>query len=207
MKKNILTMLLAIFLVSCASKMPLSQKDFSLTHDEGLGVFVITTNNDYTKTGLQPKLLTVQSRTGSFKETFSFSKPIKNGENSYQSLASVNLPAGNYTFNKLKGTTDLEFILILPSRGFFDQNLNKNFTINPGQVNYLGHLTATLAKRSSDSEQRAGPLIPIMDQLKTGMYKGTLKYRISDSYNKDISLLKNSFQFLNNKKIVKSLMQ
>ena len=76
------------------------------------------------------------------------------------------------------------------------------FELVDGQVVYLGHLEIVLRERTDDSECRAGPAIPLVDQAIYGLPGGTFFVSISDQMANDMETFVERYPVLEGKKIV-----
>ena len=200
-------------LTSCASKMPLERgKAIAISENSSLAVFTIKTRNEHTKYRLEPRTVTIKKMAvnGKSVDPKSFEFPSSSHEvdgNITTSFANLQLAPGNYTISQIDGFTELAFLAIIPTRGRYDQKVNLKFTINPNEIAYLGSLEAVLQKKSdTGDEESAGPALPIIDQLHTGMTDGTFHFTITDQFERDSVGFKNRYPALNNKSFRKELM-
>jgi hypothetical protein len=63
-------------------------------------------------------------------------------------------------------------------------------------VTYLGRIEAVIRERKEETELRAGPLIPLLDQAVTGFSGGTFDIEIVDRYETDIAEFAKRHPFL-----------
>lgn len=80
--------------------------------------------------------------------------------------------------------------------GFVCAPVCSDFTIAAHQKLYLGHLDIVRRERKSESEPRAGFVIPLFDQWYSGFSTGTFDVGIRDGYAQDISAFKQRYQVL-----------
>lgn len=74
----------------------------------------------------------------------------------------------------------------------------------PG-VYYLGHVTATVRERKGD-EFKAGPTVPLVDQVVTGAATGTFDITITDEWASDEALLRGKFAQLADVPVQKAIL-
>lgn len=84
--------------------------------------------------------------------------------------------------------------------------LKTEFDVPASSVVYLGHIRAIVKKRNSETELRAGPMFPLIDQAVAGFSNGTWAVSVEDDYEKDIQALQAEFPVLRGCKIEKSVM-
>ena len=60
-------------------------------------------------------------------------------------------------------------------------------------------------RKRKDGEPRSGGLIPLIDQAVTGYSTGTFDIKISDRYNEDLKVFKESYPFVENYEVKKNL--
>ena len=70
---------------------------------------------------------------------------------------------------------------------------------------YIGHVQAVVRERK-DGEERAGPVIPLIDQAVVGASGGTFDVTISDAWATDEALFKSTFPALARVSIEKKLL-
>lgn len=212
LSRLLLICLAACSLWSCSTRMPLNESSsISGFADRGIAVFRVTTQNDFTDYALVPRSVTVEGTTavGSSKsETFDFGDPAEEpSAGKCELVGSLGLPAGQYELKELFGFTNLGIAGILPVRGRFDPDINKTFEIQNNEIVYIGHIVARLVEKTSDTQERAGPVLPIADQLATGMSDGTFVFEIRDDFEADIASLRSKYSIAPDIKIRKSLLR
>ena len=193
MLRIISTVVLILSLTGCFTKMPLrSDETFALKPHESLAVFRMTLKNEFKNYTLTPDAMTVEAteRSGGKTYRFTFGVPERQvSDRELEMMGSFALPPGDYNITGFTGQTDVGFAL-LPVRGQFDPAFNRAFSVGSNDSVYLGHIIARLVQRKSNDEERAGPLIPALDQATTGMSNGTFKFEVVDDFQKDIEYLK-----------------
>lgn len=192
--------------------MPLKVGDNTISTDQkSIAIFKMTLLNEHTNYNLFPQTITAKSadvENGIKTYTFEFGNAEKElGNRGSLFIGSVALTPGEYYLTTLSGRTSLGMATILPVRGIFEQDLGMRFKINSNEIIYLGHIKVRLVKKTSYSEERAGSIMPILDQLATGISDGTFKFEIVDDFVEDEKYFKSTFPALSNRTIVKSLLQ
>jgi hypothetical protein len=182
----------------CATMKPPALNSKTTTIDvskESIALLTIKIANNY-RTSYQPdiKYLFVWSSAGKDQEKFSFSvdekyKAEKDSFNEY--LISFQLPVGEYKLREIFAQSG-----IFPVIGTFSVPLYSSFSIEPQKIIYLGHIDATIIERTDDALLRAGPVIPLIDQAATGASGGTFVIKITDLYEKDMSLFQQQYPYL-----------
>lgn len=84
--------------------------------------------------------------------------------------------------------------------------LNSKIDIKPNSVVYLGHIDAVIRKRKGMSEQRAGALVPLIDNAVAGFSNGTFDVAINDEYNADMKLFQTQFPALSKVNVKKDIL-
>lgn len=192
----IISIIAIIFLcVGCAT-MALSpgMKTLDLTQ-KSFALMTIKVSNKF-KPDYQPELslFFVREVNSTFSKSFNLGTPHKQVTKEYNEyLVSMNLIPGKYMLEYITGSG--EGFLV---SGSCEIHINKNFELEPNQVVYLGHIEAVNRERKNDSEKRAGPLLPLVDQQATGFYKGTFDITFSDSYDDDVAFFKMKYPVLGN---------
>lgn len=198
----------SILLTACVSKMPIGPETAKeKMAGKTLGLFLLSTSNEHTDFILKPGSIYIKGPKDSSQ--FKFPEPIRSAPavNEYTVVGSIEGPPGDYVAQELYGNTDFGMALILPVIGRFDQKIGKRFQLIDQKIVYLGHVKARLVEKTSDDEERAGQITPIIDQLKTGMSDGTFKFTVEDNYEEDLNLLRSKYPAIGGFKIEKQLMQ
>ncbi len=182
--------------------MPLERPDAELagTRNDAIGILTIETHNDLKNYAPRPRTVTVKSVVQNNKKsvfTFQFDEPDKElGERGILITGSVELPAGEYFVTELAGTAG-----VFPLVGRFAFNPDWRFTLRAGEFAYLGRVTARLVEKTSQSQERAGPILPLIDQAATGFSYGTFQIDVQDRFTDDIPPVVKEHPFLEGKTI------
>lgn len=196
-------------LTGCATKMPLSPDHaVSFKPNEGLAVFTMTLRNDFKNYLLTPQFIFVEASAvnGGKIHKFTFGEPEqKVSDRELKVLGSFALPPGDYEITYFTGQTDVGFAL-LPVIGRFEPPFKRFFRVGSGEAVYLGHVMARLVEKTSDDEERAGSIFPLLDQATTGMSSGTFKFDIVDRYSEDVSYIKTRFPSVASRDFARRLM-
>jgi hypothetical protein len=193
MLRIISTVVLILSLTGCFTKMPLrSDETFALKPHESLAVFRMTLKNEFKNYTLTPDAMTVEAteRSGGKTYRFTFGVPERQvSDRELEMMGSFALPPGDYKITGFSGRTDVGFA-ILPVIGQFDPSFERSFSVGTNDSVYLGHVIARLVEKKSNDEERAGPIVPLLDQATTGMSNGTFKFEVVDDFQKDIEYIK-----------------
>ena len=182
--------------------------------EESLVLMTVKTSNLY-KPAYQPGIVEVHvdGETDEETQSYTFSVPsrwqsrhrpdrtVKNA--SMEFLVSLSLPPGKYLLRKITGYGGKVPII---SRGLFRIPVFGHFEIGSNEVVYLGRLDATNRKREEDSELRAGPPVPVVDQALSGFGDGTFDVRIKDQYDRDVARFKERYPILNDHMIQRAVL-
>jgi hypothetical protein len=204
-----LLVVMSFALVGCAATMPLSpDQPVALKPQESLAVFTLTLRNDFKNYLLTPQRIFVEASAinGGKTYRFAFGQPEqKVSDRELKMVGSFALPPGDYEITYFTGHTDIGFAL-LPVAGKFEPPFKKFFRLGGDEAVYLGHVMARLVEKTSDNEERAGPVLPLLDQAATGMSSGTFKFDIVDRYSEDVSYIKTRFPSVASREFTKRLM-
>ena len=208
-KKAITAILIIVSITGCASKMPIRPDGpLELKSNESLAVFKMTLKNDFKNYLLTPEEMTVKATKASGGKTYyyTFSAPERQiSGREVEMMGSFALPPGDYTITGFAGRTDMGFA-ILPVVGKFDPSFVRSFSVGENDSVYLGHIIARLIEKKSHGEERAGPIIPLLDQATTGMSNGTFKFEVVDDYQKDTEYLKVRYPSVGNRSFRRALL-
>ena len=205
-------MVMAMYGCAMLTPKPMALTDESNALDlqkESVAILTVWTSNQY-KPGYQPDIsrIIVFNQDGKEKNEYIFGDKVgvlvpydKDEKKFNEYLVSIALPAGKYKLGRIFG-----FGGAFPIRGNFSIPVFSDFELAPNKIVYLGRIEATLRERKSDSELRAGSVIPLIDQATTGFYSGTFDISIYDNYDKDISLFKQKYPLLNNFTVEKAVL-
>ena len=103
---------------------------------------------------------------------------VKDEFNEY--LVSVYVEPGEHTIGRIFGNSS-GFLIAAT----FDFAVNAKFSVEPGGVVYLGHISMINRQRVGD-EPRSGSVIPLIDQAAAGYSGGTFDVEITDRSETDL---------------------
>ena len=142
---------------------------------------------------------------GSRKHFHNIGSPykIRSVENSFNEyLLSFEFESGTYNFHSMGAVYD-HFLIT----GGGPVPLNFKLKIKPNAVIYLGHLDVVMRERKNDSEERAGPLRPLLDQNPVvGAYSSTFDVLVEDKFEEDMTLFISEYPALQKVKVEKSIL-
>lgn len=204
----LLSALATFFLYSCATVKPMaiSEKTQALdTTQESIAVFTLKISNQY-KPEHQPAVYSIGLRSISKDKTvkygFKLDEPYNQVENQFKEyILSIDLPPGNYELQVVRGFSDGP-----RPQGCFLVPAWADFELKPNEVVYLGRIEATNRKRQNDSEERAGPVTPLIAQRVSGFYDGTFDVKIYDNYDEDVVLFRQKCPVLQNCTVKKRIL-
>lgn len=208
MKGKIGLIVLLAFLCSCGAKMPLAKPGWSpgASSDSAIGIFTIETHNDLANYPPRPLGISVEGIDGNgnvFEEDFDFDDEYQElGKKGLLIQGSVELKPGEYKMTKLKGVSG-----VFPVAGSFFFDPKTKLVLRKGEVVYLGRMVARLIRKTSRDQERAGPILPILDQVVTGFSRGTFTVDIEDRFDEDIARVKAAHPALAGKTVTRGLMQ
>lgn len=130
-------------------------------------------------------------------------EPFKSEKDQYNEyLMSFPLKPGKYNFASIWANYQIPLLMnamaVVP--------VNTMIEIKPNSVVYLGHIDATIRERKNDTEERAGSLIPLIDQAVAGFSSGTFDVSISDKYEEDIKAYISEYPVMDKVKVEKAIM-
>jgi len=204
---------LALFMAGCAGhQMALTKGQSSIdVTKKSLALLSVKISNQY-----KPKyqldiigaLICPQSETcghGSFKNFHKIKSHyrIKSVEDSFNEyLLSFELERGTYNVHSMGAVYDY-----FPITGGGPVPLNFKIEIKSNSITYLGHLDVVMRERKNDSEQRAGPFRPLLDQNPVvGAYSGTFDVVVEDKFDEDMKLFISEYPALQKVKVEKSIL-
>lgn len=110
-------------------------------------------------------------------------KTLYDEENVFDNFPiSFQLRPGDYLISTINAFTSNYGI-----SGHFHIPIYSTFSVQPNEVLYLGHIDATVIKRTDKKALPAGPILPLINQAIIGATKGTFTVKITDSYKSDIN--------------------
>lgn len=177
--------IVAAFLAGCANNMALTKGQTGIDPAGKAIVLVPVTVSNQNKTGYQPDLVQAFLTEGADNLKFN----VKDGfykeekEKSKEYLLSFNLAPGTYTLERIIGAYRIPLLL----KAWCEISLKAPFEVKANTITYLGHVDATIVERKDDSQERAGGLIPLLDQSVAGFSTGTFIIGVSDRYDEDLA--------------------
>jgi hypothetical protein len=167
-----------------------------------------TFRNDY-KPSFQPKLIVVHVERPDAKDrvdrlNFVMDNKARDEKDTPKDgnryLLRMQLPAGDYIVRGFTG-----FSGVFPIRGMYFAPLHADVKAPASGVYYLGHVAATVRERR-ETEFRAGPPIPLIDQAIAGFSGGSFDVEISDRLEADLPEFIAKFPALRTATIQKALL-
>lgn len=70
------------------------------------------------------------------------------------------------------------------------------FELKANSMIYLGRVEAVVRERKDDSELRAGPVVPLIDQAVAGFSGGTFHIQVLDNYDADLASFRQKYPAL-----------
>jgi len=200
---NLMLLLFAVFsFCGCANGMALAKKQCLANPAKPIGIFTLRTENTY-KPSYQPEVKRVifRSDPSGGNTTFAAGKPYREGKNEYlEYLISVDLPSAGYSIERIEGVAS-GFLI----SGHFEFPIKARFTLDNG-VTYLGHVKMINRKRN-EGEERAGMVIPMIDQSVCGFSGGTFDITVTDRSEADILDFVRAYPALKDVNITKAIMK
>ncbi len=208
-KRAVLAALVAIAASGCATvvRMPLQERaDAPDLKQKSVMVARLKIRNEY-KPGHQPRLLCVLAKDARDPEakTFSFTEPTLLGD--------LDQAGKDYFFSMemAPGRTKVllaRFLRQIPllMNAFAEAELNAEIDVPQSSVVYLGSIEAVIVERADDSQPRAGPVIPLIDQGVAGFSGGTFRLSVKDDFEKDQKELFARYPYLQGKEIQKQIL-
>jgi hypothetical protein len=194
-----LFLLFVAMLGGCATQLPMALSDATAPKTEKVTVLMSATVDNQYKPRYQPELLVVHvEKPGAkekadrlnFKPDSTSIVPSQNegGANTY--LLSYELEPGEYLLAAM--TSMARSFPIIAS---FQTVLMQDLAFPKAGVYYVGHVQAVVRERKDD-EERAGSVIPLLDQAVAGASGGTFDVQITDRWNTDEGLFKTAYPTL-----------
>jgi len=180
--------------------MPLTKDTLQLNIDkEGIAIMSLKISNQYVPS-YQPSVRVIevtksgQTNVKSFKVEEAYDR-LENQYNKY--LISFQLPPGKHKVGRVLGGSG-----IFPVAGHFEFPIDAEFEVSSNKITYIGYVEMVNRKRK-DGETRSGGILPLIDQAATGFSGGTFDIKISDRYNEDQKVFKESYSFIENYEVKK----
>jgi hypothetical protein len=203
-KSSILAvMLILMTLVGCAGNMALVKGQSEInTTDKSLVLLSVKISNQ-NKPGYQPELTTAVL-IGSEKQTINIRDGLVKEENDKHKnyLLSFTLTPGSYVISELIGNYKIPLLL----NAHCEVPLKSSIEVKPNSITYLGHVDATIVERKNDTEERAGGMIPLLDQGLAGFSTGTFVVKVEDRYDEDLAAYRSEFPGLKPLTIAKAIL-
>lgn len=203
----VMSVVMMFMFSGCAANMALTkgQEQVDLS-EKSIALASIRISNQ-NKPGYQPSLLYAFffANSSNAEKTHIDLKiePFKSEKDQYNEyLMSFSLKPGIYNFSQIWGNYKIPLLL----NAMCAVPLNTQIEIKPNSVVYLGHIDATIRERKNDTEERAGGIIPLIDQRVSGFSNGTFDVTIKDKFEEDIKAYIAEYPALNKVKVEKTIM-
>jgi stage V sporulation protein SpoVS len=194
-------------LAGCAANMPLTANQDTLDlSNESIALVSVKVANQY-KSSYQPGMMYAfffpEGEDGEKTHIDIKTDPVVSEDYKYNEyILNFSLKPGTYNFAAIWGQYQVPLLLnatcVIP--------LNLKVEIKPNCVSYLGHIDAVIRKRNNDEEQRAGAVVPLLDQAVVGFSGGTFDVAISDQYGEDMGRFLAKYPALNNVTVEKNVL-
>jgi hypothetical protein len=194
-------------LAGCAANMPLTANQDTLDlSNESIALVSVKVANQY-KSSYQPGMMYAfffpEGEDGEKTHIDIKTDPVVSEDDKYNEyILNFSLKPGTYNFAAIWGQYQVPLLLnatcVIP--------LNLKVEIKPNCVSYLGHIDAVIRKRNNDGEQRAGAVVPLLDQAVVGFSGGTFDVAISDQYGEDMGRFLAKYPALNNVTVEKNVL-
>jgi hypothetical protein len=177
--------IVAAFLAGCANNMALTKGKTGIDPAGKAIVLVPVTVSNQNKSGYQPDLTAAFMTSGGDNIRFNTKDGLDKEEKDKfkEYLLSFDLAPGTYTLERIAGAYKIPLLI----KAWCSIPLNAPFEVKANTITYLGHVDATIVERMDDSQERAGGLIPLLDQSIAGFSTGTFVVGVSDRYDEDIA--------------------
>jgi len=197
-------LILVVFGSGCAIKtqMPLTKNSLDINiQKEGIAIMTLKISNQYVPS-YQPDVRVIevtelgQTDKKSFKVDEAYDR-MKDQYNVY--LISFQLSQGKYKIGRVLGVSGF-----FPVTGHFEFPIDAEFKIRSKKITYIGYVEM-INRGKKSGEPRSGGIFPLIDQAVTGFSGGTFDIVISDRYNEDIKVFKESYPFIKSHEIKKDI--
>ncbi|WP_277251922.1 hypothetical protein [Neptunomonas phycophila] len=187
-----------------------SNPEEALSKSDPIILFTAHLRNDY-RISIQPTLMgitihslddegeDVRSFFNAWKDDSALLKPEVEEEGD-EYLISIQLKPDHFELTSISSMGQ-----IFPFFGEYLLTLELPFDVEDGHVYYLGHIEGVIRERQGD-EERAGSVIPLIDQAIIGASGGTWDVEISDRYEEDMKKFVERFPVLENVVIEKQVL-
>lgn len=211
-KRILCTLMLCVgvLLAGCAGApyMPLHEETEAVDTAAPLYLMTVSIKNVY-KPRWQPKVLNViLVKPGAAPESRAFGFRMDDqGEVEAQDDSGVSTFLVRFKTDASPHVLDgsVAMARAFPVIGTYTLNLQLPIPPKSSGVHYLGAINAVVRERL-DSEFRAGPVIPLIDQAVAGASSGTFDVVVADQYEQDMALFAQRFPALKDAKVQKALL-
>ena len=186
--------------------MPLAEESPNLDSSKSLFLMSVVVKNEY-KERWQPRILNVileKDGTAGKPEAIVLRMDNKGTITPESGVSTylVRIPAESVP-HTVRGFNSMASAF--PVHGFYFVPLHAGLAKSEGGVHYLGSIKAVIRERK-EGEFRAGPVIPLIDQAVAGASGGTFDIEITDVYESDVALFRNTFPALKDVEIKKAVL-
>lgn len=190
-----------LLMVGCAMNLPSQfERKLSFLDRKGLVLATITVHNKIDESdSLIPITYLIGNNGDNDYEKYShhFIRCLTENRDAY--LIVMDLNSGEHFFYSIRGQVRGDWTIPL-----FEVPMLVNFTIKANEIIYIGNIHLVLRKKASDSEFRAGPIIPLVDQMVIG--DATFDVEINDAYEKDMNEFEKAFPNIKGYNVVKRIL-
>ncbi len=138
---------------------------------------------------------------GSALQRVDLKDPFKSEPNKYNEyLISLKLKPGTYKYLFISANYHIPLLV----NGWAGLPLLMKAEIKPNSVVYLGNVDAVIRERKNDSERRAGPLLPLLDQA--CFSGGTFDVVVKDEFEEDMKAFLIEYPVLQKVPVVKYIL-
>jgi hypothetical protein len=201
--KLLLCVICSVALFGCAGNLGLVKGQPTIdTSSKSLVLLPVTVSNQ-NHPGYQPDLVDAYLNLGTDTQRIATKDAVfkEDKDKSKEYLMSFSLQPGTYTLANIVGAYRIPLLI----KAWCQIQLNKTFEVKANSVVYLGHVNATIVERKGE-EERAGGLVPLLDQAVAGFSSGTFVIDIADRFDSDIANYRSEFPGLANAKIEKAVL-
>jgi len=198
LKKSIILSFLAIATgCATANKMPIGQPSENLDLSSKALVFGKLSVKNEVKPNYQPDLISMAiKKDGKLK---AFTEPLQNKSSEKHGKEYI------YSFEVEPGTTEVNIARFLSQKllivGSAQLRIQKDVTLQAGEIAYLGHLFTKVVKPTDPTQPKAGHRLPLLDQAVSGFASNTFNVKLENNFEDDVSDLKENYPFFADKDI------